>query len=59
MEHDTVHDTEELEKNTNKNITNVISETKHDDDVLDETIDFDAAEEADTKIEYTTEITSF
>ena len=50
MEDDTVHDTEELENNTDKNLTYVISETKQDDEVLDETIDFDAAEEADTEI---------
>ena len=29
MEHDTVHDTEELENYTNKNITNIISENKN------------------------------
>ena len=38
MEHDNVHDTEELEKNTNKNITNVVNETKQDDEVLDKNL---------------------
>ena len=44
MEHCTVHDTEELESNTNKKLTNVIYETEQNDEVLDKTIDFDAAE---------------
>ena len=35
MEHDNVHDTEYLQNDTNKNLTNVISETKQDDEVLD------------------------
>ena len=46
MEHDTAQDTEELENNNNKKLTNVISEAKHGDEVLDETIDFDVYEEA-------------
>ena len=50
LEYDTVHDTEELENNTNKNITNFISEAKQDVEVLGETIGFDADEEADTEI---------
>ena len=33
VEHDTVNYNEELEKNTNKNITNVDYETKQDDEV--------------------------
>ena len=57
MEHDNVRFTEDLENNTNKKITNVISETIHDYDVLDKTIDFDTAEEADNEMEDTTEIT--
>ena len=57
MEHDNVRYTEELENNTNKKITNVISETRYDYDVLDKTIDFDTAEEADNEMEDTTEIT--
>ena len=35
LEHDTVHNTEEVEKNIYKNITTVISENKQDDGVLD------------------------
>ena len=57
LEDDNVRYTEELENNTNKKITNVISETRHDYDVLDKTIDFDTAEEADNEMEDTTEIT--
>ena len=45
-----------MEKNTNKNITNVISKSKRYDEVLDEIIGFHAAEEADTKMEDATEI---
>ena len=35
MEHDNVHNTEEFQNNTKTNITNVISETKQDDEVLE------------------------
>ena len=35
LEHDNVHDTEEVENKTNKIITNVIAETKQDDEFLD------------------------
>ena len=53
MEHNTVYNTEYLQNDTNRNLTNVISETKQDDEVLDKTIYFDAAEEADTEMEDT------
>ena len=43
-------------KRIQKNITNVISETKQDYEALDERIDVDAAEEADNEMEDTTEI---
>ena len=46
-----------MENNNNKKLTSVISETKHDDEVIYETISFDAAEDADPEMEYTTEIT--
>ena len=45
-----------MENNTNKNITSAIYESKHDDQVLEKAFDFDAAEEADTEMEDTTEI---
>ena len=45
-----------MENNTNKNITSAIYESKHDDQVLEKTFDFNAAEEADTEMEDTTEI---
>ena len=38
IEHDTVNYNEELEKNTDKNITNVVNETKQDDEVLDKNL---------------------
>ena len=56
IEQDTVHNTEELENDTNKNLTNVIYENKKDDEVLDEIITFDDADKADTEMECTNEI---
>ena len=50
MELDTVHDTEEVAKKMNKNITTVFYETKQDDEVIDENNYYDAAEEADTEL---------
>ena len=57
MEHDTVYDTDKLENITNKKLTDVISETKKYDEVLDETIDFYPAEEVDTEMEDINKIT--
>ena len=48
MEDDTVHDTEELQNNTNNKFTNVISENKQDDEVIYENIYFDAFEYTET-----------
>ena len=38
LQHDTVHDTEEVELKINKNLTTVIAENKKDDEVIDEKI---------------------
>ena len=46
-----------MENNAKNNITYSISETKQDDESLDENIYFDAAEDTDTKMEDNTEIT--
>ena len=56
LEHNTVHNTEELENNNNRNLTTAIYETKQDDEVLDENNDFDVSGEADTEMEYNIEI---
>ena len=36
LEHDTLHDTEEVEKKINQKLTTVLEENKLDDEVLDE-----------------------
>ena len=43
--------------NTHRKLTNVISGTKHNDEVLYETSYFDAHKQVDSEMEYTTEIT--
>ena len=56
MEHDTSHDTKEVKKKVNKNLTTVIAENKQDDDVLDENIGYDYAEDEDIELEDNTVI---
>ena len=56
MEHDTSHDTKEAKKKVNKNLTTVIAENKQDDDVLDENIGYDYAEDEDIELEDNTVI---
>ena len=53
LEDDTVHDTEELEKNNKKKFTNIISENKQYDEVICEK-KYAAAEETYSGVEDTT-----
>ena len=46
LEHNTVHDTKKKKNKSNKNLTTGIVENKQDDEVLDEKIDYDDAEDA-------------
>ena len=54
LEHGTVHDTKEVDKMINKNLTIVITENRQDKKVNDEKIDSNSAVEAQPELEYPT-----